>query len=44
MRVRSSFLLLFLVNGLVAGLYANEAVDRAHKSEDAGDSAAAEQI
>jgi hypothetical protein len=40
MRVRSSFLLLFLVNGLLA----NEAVDRAHKSEDAGDSAAAEQI
>jgi tetratricopeptide (TPR) repeat protein len=40
MRVRSTFLLFLLVNGLSA----NEAVDRAHKFEDAGDSAAARDV
>ena len=40
MRVRSTVLLLLLVNGLSA----NEAVDRAHKFEDAGDSAAAREV
>src|SRR5579863_1962689 len=40
MQVRASFLLLLLVNGL----FANEVVDRAHKFEDAGDSAAARDV
>src|ERR1700691_4047334 len=40
MRVRSTLLLLLLVNGLSA----NEVVDRAHKYEDAGDSAAAREV
>lgn len=40
MRVRSTLLLLLLVSGLSA----NEAVDRAQKSEDAGDSAAAREV
>jgi hypothetical protein len=40
MRVRSTVLLLFLVGGLSA----NDAVDRAHKYEDSGDSAAAREV
>ena len=40
MQVRSTVLLVLLVNGLSA----NEVVDRAHKYEDAGDSAAAREV
>jgi hypothetical protein len=45
MRVRSIVLLGFLVGvGAGNGLFANEIVDRAHKFEDAGDSAAAKDV
>src|SRR5437588_7090627 len=40
MRVRFTVLLLLLVNGVSA----NDAVDRAHKYEDAGDSASAKDV
>src|SRR4051794_18729753 len=44
MRVRSTVLLLFLAGGIAAALSANDAVDRAHKYEDTGDSAAAREV
>ena len=47
MNVRRMVLPLFLTTGffaLIQGLSGNDAVDRAHKYEDAGDSAAAREV